>query len=70
MNIAPRDTIRQIDGGQRLGGQLADQEPQRIGRGLAGIDPAGKRRHQRWEVSGGLAVKGDLVHAHPPRGKA
>ena len=50
--------------------QLVDQEPHRIGRGLPGIDPAAKRRHHRGHIGRGFAMKFDLVHAHPPRGKA
>jgi hypothetical protein len=64
------DEVLQVNRGQRLGCQLADEEPQRIGRGLPGIDPAAQRRHHRGHIGRGLTMKFDLVHAHPPRGKA
>jgi hypothetical protein len=57
------DEVLQVDGGQRLGRQLADQKSQRIGRGLPGINPAGKRRHQRCHIGRGLTVKCHSVHA-------
>src|SRR2546428_7682261 len=64
------DEVLRVNLGQGLGRQLADQETHRTGRGLPGINPAAKRRHHGWDIGGGLAVPCDLVHAHPPRGKA
>jgi len=59
-----------VDRSERRGRELADQGAHSAGGGLAGIDPSSKRHHHRGQIGRGLAVKFDLVHAHPPGGKA
>jgi hypothetical protein len=64
------DERLRVDRGERRGGELADEGAQRTRRGLPGIDPAAKRRHHGWDIGGGLAVPCDVIHMHPPCGKA
>ena len=64
------DELLRVDRGERRGGELADQGAQRARRRVPGIDPSAKRHDHRGNIGGGLAVKCDVVHTHPPRGQA
>ena len=64
------DEVLRVNRGERRGRELADQGAQRARRRVPGVDPAPKRYDHRGNIGGGLAVKFDVVHTHPPYGKA